>query len=57
MRLSYAITEMSHHNEYKFVLINENINETVKNLIKIIDYHIFVNSNKLKIEKKLNIMK
>ena len=36
MRLSHAIREINHHIDYKYVLINENINETVKNLLNII---------------------
>ena len=38
LRLSYAIDEMKHYKEYKYVLINENIQMTVKNIKKIIEY-------------------
>ena len=39
-RLSYALSEMSHHVDYKYVLVNDKINETVKNLLLIINYNI-----------------
>ena len=39
LRLSYAINEMKHYNEYKYVLINENVHKTVNELKKIIEYH------------------
>ena len=38
LRLSYAIDEMKHYKEYKYVLINENIQMTVNNIKKIIEY-------------------
>ena len=36
-RLSRAVKEMSHYKEYKYVLVNENINETVSKILKIIN--------------------
>mgnify|MGYP001454975577 CR=1 FL=1 len=50
LRLSYAITEMKHYSEYKFVLINENVQKTVSQIKKIIEY------NDLMFEQK-NILK
>ncbi len=38
LRLSYAIDEMKHYKDYKYVLINENIQMTVNNIKKIIEY-------------------
>ena len=39
LRLSYAIKEMNHYNEYKYVLINENVQKTVNEIKKIIEFH------------------
>ena len=53
LRLSYAIKEMKHYNEYKYVLINEKIQKTVNDIIKIIEYNYLISNNKNKIDKKL----
>ena len=37
-RLSLAVKEMSHFNEYKYVLVNQNISQTVSYILKIIQY-------------------
>jgi guanylate kinase len=37
-RLSLAVKEISHYNEYKYVLVNDNIEQTVVNILKIIQY-------------------
>ncbi|MDC3207092.1 guanylate kinase [Pelagibacteraceae bacterium] len=48
LRLSYAIDEMKHYKEYKYVLINENIQKTVDDIKKIIEYNILMeNRNKI----------
>ncbi len=39
LRLSYAIDEMKHYNEYRYVLINENVKNTVNEIKKIIEYN------------------
>ncbi len=39
LRLSYAIEEMKHYKEYKYVLINQNVQKTVSEIKKIINYH------------------
>ena len=57
MRLSHAMTEISHFNEYKYVLINDKITETVNNLLKIINYNLFITENNLNIKKKLKFIK
>ena len=41
-RLLLAVSEISHYNEYKYVLINDKITNTVRNLIKIIDYLLYI---------------
>ena len=54
IRLSHALSEMSHHKDYKYILINDKINETVKNIIEIINYNLLIqkihdnSKNKLK---------
>ena len=53
LRLSYAIQEMKHYSEYKYVLINNNVKQTVDNLIKIIDYNVLIEKNKTILKKSL----
>tara|TARA_Y100000590_G_scaffold423666_1_gene529779 strand:+ start:419 stop:1039 length:621 start_codon:yes stop_codon:yes gene_type:complete len=58
LRLSLALDEMVHYKDYKYILINENINKTVNQLIKIIDYSLLIESNKILLQKKLkNLVK
>ena len=57
VRLSYALTEISHHIDYKYVLINDNIYETINNLLKIIKYNIFISEIKQKVNKELKFIK
>ena len=54
LRLSYAIKEMAHYREYKYVLINENVQETVSRIKKIIEFDNFVSSNNIALNKKLS---
>ena len=58
LRLSYAIDEMKHYKEYKYVLINEKIQNTVNEIKKIIEYHELIykknNALKLKLKKIIN---
>ena len=53
LRLSYALEEIKHYNEYKYVLINNNIHTTTKDIIDIIKYHDLIKNNKKLLEKKL----
>ncbi len=53
LRLSYAINEMKHFNEYKYVLINENVHKTVNDIKKIIEFNEFISINTKYLEKKL----
>ena len=46
LRLSYAITEMKHYKEYKYVLVNENIQQTVEHIKKIIETDLFFKKRK-----------
>ena len=58
LRLSYAISEMEHYKEYKHVLINENVQNTVNIIKKIIEYDDLISKNnkflKLKLKKIIN---
>ena len=54
LRLSYAIDEMKHFNEYKYVLINDNVKKTVEDIIKIIEYNNLISKNKKLLKSKLN---
>ena len=44
---------MKHYSEYKYVLINNNVKQTVDNLIKIIDYNVLIEKNKTILKKTL----
>ena len=52
IRLSLALSEIKHQNEYKYILINDNINKTVKNLLKIIEYNILKTELNYNLKKK-----
>jgi len=53
LRLSYAIDEMKHYNEYKYVLINEKVHKTVNEIKKIIEYHQMIMNHKKILKTKL----
>ena len=53
LRLSYAISEMKHYREYKYVLINEKVKKTVQDIKKIIEFNEFVERNNLILNKSL----
>ena len=55
LRLSYAINEMKHYKEYKYVLINDNVMTTVNSIKKIIEYNDLLSNQKK--ELKLNLKK
>ena len=58
LRLSLAIKEIKHYKEYKYILINENIHQTVNNLVKIINYNLLIDQNQNKLNNKLkNLIK
>ena len=39
IRLSLALTEISHHKDYKYVIINDQLNETISNIVDVIKYN------------------
>ena len=49
-RLSLAVSEITHYNEYKYVLVNDKITNTVNNLIKIINHAFLIDSINQKIK-------
>ena len=53
MRLSLALSEISHHNDYKYVLINDKLNETISNIINIIKYNQLKSNLLNKVKKNL----
>ena len=53
LRLSYAIDEMKHYSEYKYVLINENVKKTVSDIKKIIEYNDLITNHKLILNSNL----
>ena len=50
-RLSLAVKEISHFNEYKYILVNDNIEKTVNEILQIIKYEELL----LNISKKIKI--
>ena len=57
IRLSYAMSEMSHYNEYRYVIINDKILDTVNNLMSIINYNILIENLDYDIKTKLKFIK
>ena len=53
LRLSYAYNEMKHYNEYKHVLINENVHKTVNNIKRIIEFDNLISFNQKNLFSKL----
>ncbi len=53
LRLSYAIEEMHHYKEYKYVLINDNVKNTVNDIKRIIEHNEFVRNNVILLKSKL----
>ena len=45
---------MKHYNEYKYTIVNDNINDTIKNILNIINYNEFIDKNNYIIKNKLN---
>ena len=53
LRLFYAIDEMKHYSEYKYVLINEKVHKTVNEVKKIIEYHQLIMNQRKVLKTKL----
>ena len=52
-RLSLAVKEISHYNEYKYIIVNDNIDKTVQNILKIIKFEELL----IDIDKKVKSVK
>ena len=59
LRLSYALDEIKHYNEYNYILINQNIHNTARDIIDIIKYHELLKKNdkllNIKLKKLINL--
>ena len=53
LRLSYAIKEISHYKEYSYVLINQNVQQTVNEISDIIKINILIEKNRKLTERKI----
>jgi len=53
LRLSYAIKEISHYNEYSYVLINQNVQQTVNEIITILKTNSIIEKNRKLTELKI----
>ena len=53
LRLSYAIKEISHYNEYSYILINENVIQTVSDIIQILKTNSIIDRNKKLTDRKI----
>ena len=56
LRLSYAIKEISHYKEYSYVLINQNIQQTVNEISDIIKTNLIIEKNKKLTERKIKFL-
>ena len=53
LRLSYAIKEISHYKEYSYVLINQNVQQTVNEISDIIKINLIIEKNKKLTDRKI----
>ena len=53
LRLSYAIKEISHYKEYSYVLINQNVQQTVNEISNIIKTKLIIEKNRKLTEGKI----
>ena len=56
LRLSYAIKEISHYNEYSYILINQNVMQTVNDIVHIIKNNLILEKNKKLTAKKIKTL-
>ena len=56
LRLSYAIKEISHYKEYSYVLINQNVQQTVNEISDIIKTKLIVEKNRKLTERKIKFL-
>ena len=53
LRLSYAIKEISHYKEYSYILINQNVQQTVNEISAIIKTNLIIEKNRKLTERKI----
>ena len=53
LRLSYAIKEITHYKEYSYVLINQNVQQTVNEISDIIKTNMIIEKNKILTNRKI----
>ena len=53
LRLSYALQEISHYSDYSYVLINQNVMQTVNDIMHIVKYKVILENNKKLTDRKL----
>ena len=53
LRLSYAIKEINHYKEYSYVLINQNVQQTVKEISDIIKTNFIIEQNRQLADRKI----
>ena len=53
-RMKMAFKEIKHYDEYKYILVNDNFNKTVKKIIDIIKIERLQKSNLIKIRRNFN---
>jgi len=56
LRLSYAIKEISHYKEYSYVLINQNVHQTVNEIADIIKTNLIIEKNRKLTERKIKFL-
>ena len=56
LRLSYAIREIKHYKEYSYVLINQNVQQTVNEISDIIKTNLIIDKNRKLTEKKIKFL-
>ena len=56
LRLSYAIREIKHYKEYSYVLINQNVQQTVNEISNIIKTNLIIEKNRKLTERKIKFL-
>ncbi|MDC0217230.1 guanylate kinase [Pelagibacteraceae bacterium] len=56
LRLSYAIKEIGHYKEYSYVLINQNVQQTVNEIVDIIKTNLIIEKNRKLTERKIKFL-
>ena len=56
LRLSYALKEIGHYNEYTYVLTNQNVMQTVSDIMHVIKYRHIIDINKKLTDRKIKTL-